>query len=177
MFSFSFYFSFEFLYSSIFSIRRGYQVYKQVCSQCHSLKRIAYRHLVGVSHTLEEAKQEASEAEITDGPNDEGKMFTRPGKISDRLPNPYPNDEAARAANGGALPPDLSLIVKARPNGGDYVFSLLTGYSDPPPGVEVKGNLSYNKYVIFKLFPFLLNVIFKLFSILHSLLIFLPFSS
>lgn len=126
--------------------------------------------MVGVSHTLEEAKQEASEAEITDGPNDEGKMFTRPGKISDRLPSPYPNDEAARAANNGALPPDLSLITKARPNGGDYVFSLLTGYSDPPPGVEVKGNLYYNRYATctklsfqfpfpFSLFLFLFNSI------------------
>ena len=93
------------------------------------MNQIAYRHLVGVSHTIEQAKAEAAEIEVTDGPNEEGQMFTRPGKVStimnhpfffqlsDKFPNPYPNEEAARAANGGALPPDLSLITKARPDG------------------------------------------------------------
>lgn len=96
------------------SIRRGYQVYREVCAACHSLDRIAWRNLVGVSHTVDEVKAMAEEVEYTDGPNDEGEMFQRPGKLSDYMPPPYPNEEAARAGNGGALPPDLSLIIKAR---------------------------------------------------------------
>eukprot|EP00835_Amoeboradix_gromovi_P006109 NODE_662_length_5423_cov_0.101991.p4 type:complete len:202 gc:universal NODE_662_length_5423_cov_0.101991:3172-2567(-) len=128
------------------SIRRGFQVYQQVCSSCHSLDRIAYRNLVGVSHTLSEAKELAEDVEIQDGPNDEGEMYMRPGKLSDYLPPPYPNEQAARAANAGAYPPDLSLIVKARHGGDDYVYSLLTGYSDPPAGVEVREGLHYNPY-------------------------------
>lgn len=107
---------------------------------------MSYRHLVGISHTAEEAKAEAAAIEVTDGPDDDGAMFTRPGKLTDRLPNPYPNEEAARAANGGAYPPDLTLITKARPDGQNYVFSLITGYSDPPAGVNLRGNLHYNKY-------------------------------
>ena len=99
------------------SIRRGYQVYREVCSSCHSLDRIAWRNLVGVSHTVDEVKTMAEEAEYEDGPNDEGDMFQRPGKLSDYMPAPYPNEEAARASNAGALPPDLSLMVKARHGG------------------------------------------------------------
>lgn len=98
-------------------------MYKEVCSSCHSLKRLAYRHLVGVSHTVEQVKEEAAQTEVVDGPNDQGEMFTRPGKLTDKLPAPYPNPEAARAANGGALPPDLSLITKAR-HDGQVLFSL-----------------------------------------------------
>jgi cytochrome c1 len=98
----------------LFSIRRGYQVYREVCAACHSLDRIAWRNLVGVSHTVDEARAMAEENEYADGPNDQGEMFQRPGKLSDYMPAPYPNDEAARASNAGALPPDLSLIVKAR---------------------------------------------------------------
>ena len=88
-----------------------------MCSACHSLNRIAWRNLVGVSHTVDEVKAFAEDVEYTDGPNDEGEMFQRPGKLADYLPPPYPNDEAARAGNAGALPPDLSLIVKARHGG------------------------------------------------------------
>ncbi|ORX92405.1 hypothetical protein K493DRAFT_338827 [Basidiobolus meristosporus CBS 931.73] len=128
------------------SIRRGYQVYQEVCAACHSLDRIAFRNLVGVSHTEDEAKALAEAIEVEDGPNDIGDMFQRPGKLSDYLPRPYPNEEAARAANAGAYPPDLSLIVKGRHGGGDYIFALLTGYYDPPPGVEVKEGLYYNPY-------------------------------
>lgn len=128
------------------SIRRGYQVYKEVCAACHSLDRIAWRNLVGVSHTATEVKALAEEHEYPDGPNDQGEMFQRPGKLSDYLPAPYPNEEAARASNGGALPPDLSLIIKARHGGCDYVFSLLTGYVDPPAGVEIREGLNYNPY-------------------------------
>ena len=104
------------------SIRRGYQVYREVCAACHSLDRIAWRNLVGVSHTVDEDKAMAEEVEYTDGPNDEGEMFQRPGKLSDYMPAPYPNEEAARASNGGALPPDLSLIVKARHGAAVRVF-------------------------------------------------------
>jgi ubiquinol-cytochrome c reductase cytochrome c1 subunit len=126
------------------AIRRGYQVYREVCSACHSLDRIAWRNLVGVSHTVDEVKAMAEEVEYTDGPNDEGEMFERPGKLADYMPAPYPNDEAARAGNAGALPPDLSLMVKARHGGADYVYSLLTGYVDPPPGVHVAEGMNYN---------------------------------
>lgn len=94
----------------------------------------------------EETKVMAAEIEVEDGPNDEGEMFTRPGKLSDRLPQPYANEQAARFANGGAYPPDLSLITKARHNGQNYVFSLLTGYRDPPAGVSIREGLHYNPY-------------------------------
>jgi ubiquinol-cytochrome c reductase cytochrome c1 subunit len=128
------------------SVRRGYEVYKQVCAACHSMRYTYFRNLVGVSHTEEEAKAEALESMVTDGPNDEGNMYQRPGKLSDPLPSPYPNEEAAKAANNGALPPDLSLIAFARKNGPNYIFSLLTGYQDAPAGVEVKEGLHYNPY-------------------------------
>ncbi|KAG2174554.1 hypothetical protein INT44_006817, partial [Umbelopsis vinacea] len=130
----------------IHSIRRGYQVYREVCSACHSLDRIAWRNLIDVSHSDEEVKAMAEEVEYEDGPDDEGEMFQRPGKPSDYMPKPYPNEEAARAGNAGALPPDLSLIVKARHGGADYVFALLTGYVDAPAGVEVREGLNYNPY-------------------------------
>ncbi|KAG5652046.1 cytochrome c1 [Sphagnurus paluster] len=128
------------------SIRRGYQVYREVCAACHSLDRIAWRNLVGVSHTADEVKAMAEEVEYTDGPNSEGEMFQRPGKLADYMPAPYPNEEAARAGNAGAYPPDLSLIVKARHGGADYIFSLLTGYMDPPAGVEIREGMNYNPY-------------------------------
>ncbi|KRY18386.1 Cytochrome c1, heme protein, mitochondrial [Trichinella patagoniensis] len=136
------------------SIRRGYQVYKQVCSACHSMKQISYRHFVNVFMTEEEAKREASEVsnlffgviEVLDGPGDDGKMYTRPGKLIDYLPQPYENDVVARLANNGALPPDLSLITLARHGGEDYLFMLLTGYMDPPAGFPIESNQGYNPY-------------------------------
>ncbi|XP_072288338.1 cytochrome c1, heme protein, mitochondrial [Eucyclogobius newberryi] len=128
------------------SVRRGYQVYKQVCSACHSMEYLAFRNLVGVSHTEDEVKAIAEEAEVVDGPDESGEMFTRTGKLSDYFPKPYPNAEAARVANNGALPPDLSYIVNARHGGEDYVFSLLTGYCEPPAGVNVREGLYYNPY-------------------------------
>ncbi|RWW54984.1 hypothetical protein BHE74_00038400 [Ensete ventricosum] len=108
-----------------------------ICASCHSMSLISFRDLVGVAYTEEETKAMAAEIEVVDGPNDEGEMFTRPGKLSDRFPQPYANEQAARFANGGAYPPDLSLITKARHNGQSYVFALLTGYRDPPAGVSV----------------------------------------
>ncbi|KAI8468477.1 MAG: ubiquinol:cytochrome c oxidoreductase cytochrome c1, mitochondrial [Monoraphidium minutum] len=128
------------------SIRRGYQVYKQVCAACHSMQYIHFRDLVGVCYTEEEGKAMAAEEEIVDGPNDEGEMFDRPGRLSDALPAPYANEQAARYANGGAYPPDLSLICAARPNGTNYVFALLMGYRDPPAGISVREGLYYNPY-------------------------------
>lgn len=128
-------------------LRRGFQVYKEVCASCHSLSRVPYRALVGVTHTVDEAKAMAEENEYDNEPNDEGEIEKRPGKLSDYLPDPYKNDEAARAANNGALPPDLSLMVKARHGGCDYIFSLLTGYPDEPPaGVKLPEGLNFNPY-------------------------------
>lgn len=111
------------------SLRRGHQVYTQVCASCHGLSRIAYRNLVNVCYSEAEVKAMAEDTDVMDGPNDEGEMFERPGKLSDYFPSPYPNEEAARYANNGAYPPDLSLIVKARHGGADYIFALLTGAS------------------------------------------------
>jgi len=128
------------------SIRRGFQVYQEVCATCHSLDKIAYRHLVNIAYTEEEAKALAAEKEIQDGPDEQGEMFTRPGKLSDYFPRPYPNKQAARFANNGALPVDQSLVVKARGDHEDYIFSLMTGYREAPAGVNLRQGLYYNPY-------------------------------
>ncbi|RWA13449.1 hypothetical protein EKO27_g1662 [Xylaria grammica] len=129
------------------ALRRGFQVYQEVCMACHSLSRIPYRSLVGTILTVDEAKALAEENEYDSEPNDEGEIEKRPGKLSDYIPAPYKNDEAARAANNGALPPDLSLIIKGRHGGCDYVFSLLTGYpEEPPAGAQVGAGLNFNPY-------------------------------
>ncbi len=128
------------------SAQRGYQVYKEVCSACHSLKRIAYRNLAEIGFSENEIKQIASTYQVTDGPDEEGDMFERPALPSDKFVNPYPNDNAARSANGGALPPDLSLIIKARPDGANYVYSLLNGYKEAPDGFEMTQGKYYNPY-------------------------------
>lgn len=128
------------------ALRRGYEVYRQVCSTCHSADTLAYRNLVGVTHTEEQAKMIAASVEVRDGPNDEGAMFSRPGTLSDRFKRPYANDEEARYSNGGALPPDFSQLAKARHGGEDYIMALLTGYRDPPAGVSVRDGLHYNPY-------------------------------
>lgn len=129
------------------ALRRGFQVYREVCSSCHSLRRIPWRTLVGSTHTVDEAKAMAEECEYDTEPNDEGEIEKRPGKLSDYVPSPYKNDEAAKAANNGALPPDLSLMVKARHGGCNYIFSLITGYpEEPPPGAEVASGLNFNPY-------------------------------
>ncbi|BHF77601.1 iso-1-cytochrome c [Sparganum proliferum] len=128
------------------ALRRGYQVYKQVCAACHSMKFLSYRQLVGHVLTEDEAKADSAEILVEDGPDDTGKMFMRPGRLSDLLPSPYPNPEAARAANGGALPPDLTFIARARHGFEDYIFHLLTGFCDPPPGRKLDENQYYNPY-------------------------------
>lgn len=132
---------------TVTSLRRGFQVYREVCASCHSLYRIPYRAMVGVFMTTDEAKALAEECEYDADPDENGDIQKRPGKLSDYLQAPYANDEAARAANNGALPPDLSLIVKARHGGCDYIFSLLTGYpEDPPAGAVVQEGLNFNPY-------------------------------
>ncbi|KAH0536342.1 cytochrome c1 [Glutinoglossum americanum] len=129
------------------TLRRGFQVYREVCASCHSLSRVPWRALVGTTHTVDEAKVMAEENEYDTEPNDEGEIEKRPGKLSDYIPNPYKNDEAARAANNGALPPDLSLIIKARHGGCDYVFSLLTGYpEEAPAGAQIAEGMNFNPY-------------------------------
>jgi ubiquinol-cytochrome c reductase cytochrome c1 subunit len=128
------------------SAQRGFQVYKEVCSSCHSLSRVAFRNLQDLGFSEAEVKTLAATYDITDGPNDEGEMFKRPGKPSDYFVPPYANENAARASNNGAYPPDLSLIIKARADGGNYVYSLLTGYSNPPADVKLGAGQYYNPY-------------------------------
>lgn len=128
------------------SIRRGFQVYRQVCASCHSIDKIAFRNLVGVTHDEASARKIAESYEVVDGPNELGEMFVRPGKLSDVIPGPYKNEEEARSANNGAYPPDLSLMVKARHYGIDYIFALLTGYTDAPAGKALLPGLHYNPY-------------------------------
>jgi ubiquinol-cytochrome c reductase cytochrome c1 subunit len=152
-------------------LQRGFQVYREVCSSCHSLELVAFRNLAdegGPLFSEEQAEAIAAEYEVTDGPNDSGDMFQRPGRPSDYFPSPFANEQAARASNGGAYPPDLSLIAKARavssgfPNflfdlvtqyqehGPNYIYSLLTGYQDPPANLPRDSRpgegLYYNPY-------------------------------
>jgi ubiquinol-cytochrome c reductase cytochrome c1 subunit len=135
------------------ALQRGFQVYKEVCSACHSMSLVHYRDLGppgingtgGIGFNADEVKALAAEVEVTDGPNDQGEMFQRPGKPADRFKSPFPNANAARAANNGALPPDLSLMAKARKGGPDYIYAVLTGYTDAPPGVQVMEGMHYNK--------------------------------
>jgi ubiquinol-cytochrome c reductase cytochrome c1 subunit len=128
------------------AIQRGFKVYKEVCSACHSIKQLSFRNLLSVGFSEEEIKSLAGGYEVEDGPNDEGLFFKRPGRPSDKIPGPYANEKAARASNNGALPPDLSLIIKARKNGANYVYSLLTGFTKPPPGFKLGENMYYNPY-------------------------------
>ena len=132
------------------ALQRGYQVYTEVCSSCHSMKYLSYRNLAekgGPEFSIAEAKAIAASFEVTDGPNDDGEMFTRPGKLSDKFVMPYDNIKAAQAANGGAYPPDMSVLVKARGGGVDYIYSLLQGYEDPPVGMSLDDGVYYNKYM------------------------------
>ncbi len=128
------------------AIQRGFQVYREVCSACHSIKRIRFADLSKVGFSVEEIKALAKQYEVSDGPNEEGQMFKRSALISDKIPSPYSNDNEARSANGGSLPPDLSLIIKARPDGANYVYSLLTGYTKTPSGMDVSDGQYYNAY-------------------------------
>ncbi len=128
------------------ALQRGFLVYKQVCSACHGMKKLYYRHLEALGYSEAQIKTIAAEYTVMDGPNDEGEMFERPARPSDKFKLPYANDKAAMYANGGALPPDMSLIVKAREGGADYVYGVLVGYTNPPEGVVLGNNQHYNKF-------------------------------
>jgi len=129
------------------AVKRGGQIFFEVCTGCHSMNLMSYRNLVDIGWTEDEAKALAAEYEVQDGPNDEGEMFMRPARLSDRFVSPFPNAKAAQYANGGALPPDLSVITKARAGGPDYIYSLLVGYKDEAPeGVDMPDGTNYNEY-------------------------------
>jgi ubiquinol-cytochrome c reductase cytochrome b/c1 subunit len=139
------------------ALQRGFQVYKEVCSACHSLNHVAFHNLAdegGPGFTDAQAKALAASYKIPAEPNDKGETvdasgnrLTRPGTIADHFPPPFPNEQAARAANGGALPPDLSLVVKARAGGPQYVYSIVTGFHEKPPGwFKVLPNKYYDPY-------------------------------
>ena len=132
------------------SLQRGYQVYQEACSGCHSVQHLSYRNLSekgGPEFSAEEAKAIAAQFEVEDGPNSDGEMFMRPGRLSDKFVKPHPNVEASTAANGGAYPPDMSVLAKARKGGADYIYSLLLGYEEPPAGFEIDEGVYYNKYM------------------------------
>ncbi len=132
------------------SLQRGYQVYTEVCASCHSMKYLSYRNLAeegGPEFSEAEAKNIASQFEVIDGPNSDGEMFTRAAKLSDKFVKPYSNDQEAKNANGGAYPPDMSVLVKARKGGPDYIYSVLLGYEDPPADIKLDEGVYFNKYM------------------------------
>ncbi len=132
------------------SLQRGYQVYTEVCASCHSMNLVSYRNFGepgGPEFSVDQVKAIAANFEVEDGPNADGDMFTRPGRPSDKFVSPYPNVQAATAANGGAYPPDMSVLVKARKGGSNYIYSVLMGYEDPPAGFELEDGVYYNKYM------------------------------
>ncbi|MBD8891369.1 cytochrome c1 [Roseibium litorale] len=147
-------------------LQRGFKVYREVCSACHSLKQVSFRNLAqegGLGYTEEQAKTIAADYTVTDGPNDDGDMYERPAVLADKFPSPFPNEQAARASNGGAYPPDFSLLAKARAahrgfpwfvfdaftqyqeQGPDYIHALLTSYGEEvPEGVTIPEGKHYN---------------------------------
>jgi ubiquinol-cytochrome c reductase cytochrome c1 subunit len=148
-------------------LQRGLKVYKEVCSACHSMQLVAFRTLEDLGYSEAQVKALAAEYTVQDGPNADGEMFERPGIPSDHFPSPFPNVEAAAAANNGAAPPDFSLIAKARgvergfptfvfdiftlyaENGPDYIHALLTGYDhEPPAGMTIAEGTHFNPYFI-----------------------------
>jgi ubiquinol-cytochrome c reductase cytochrome c1 subunit len=126
--------------------QRGYQVYKEVCAACHAMDLVSFRNLGNIGFSEGEIKTIAAEYDVVDGPNNDGEMYDRPGRASDRFPAPYANEQASRASNNGAYPLDLSLIIKARPDGANYVYSLLTGYQNAPADFKIGDGMHYNKY-------------------------------
>ncbi len=130
-------------------VQRGFKVYREACQACHGLDLLAFRNLGqpgGPEFSEDEVRAIAADHQIEDGPDRQGDMFMRPGSAADRFPSPYPNEEAARAVNMGSYPPDLSVIAKARHGGADYLYSLLTGYRDPPPDFVLQDGLHFNPY-------------------------------
>jgi cytochrome c1 len=138
------------------TLQRGFHVFESLCSTCHSLDYVAFRNLAepgGPGFTMDQVRAIAAQYQVPTGPNEFGEILdefglplTREATPADRFPAPYPNAEAARAAQGGALPPDLSLITKARVNGPSYVYSLLTGFEDAPEGTVMQPGMNYNPY-------------------------------
>jgi len=128
-------------------LQRGFRVYKEICANCHSMRLLSYRNLGepgGPEFSPKAVEILASQVQVTDGPNEKGEMFQRPARPSDRFRSPFANEQLARAVNNGALPPDLSVIAKARPGGPDYLYALLTGYGPAPQGFNVAEGLHYN---------------------------------
>jgi ubiquinol-cytochrome c reductase cytochrome c1 subunit len=126
-------------------LQRGFQLYQEVCSVCHAVRHLDYRDLDQLGFSEDEVKAIAAQVKVMDGPNDAGEMFERPARPSDPIVRPFPNDKAARAANNGALPKDLSMIIKARAHGPQYVFGILTGYDKPPADMKMGPGMNYNK--------------------------------
>lgn len=139
-------FSFEGIFGTFdrAAAQRGLQVYNQVCASCHSLKYVAFRSLGDLGYGPDQVEAIAARFRVEDGPNDQGEMYERPAKPADTFPSPFANEQAARAANGGAYPPDLSVITKARPGGGDYIHALLTGYEEPPADADLPPGQYWN---------------------------------
>ena len=133
-------------------LKRGWQVYSEVCASCHGVRLIYYRNLSEIGFTKKEIKELLADIEVPAGPNEEGEthedgeQIMRPAKPYDKIISPYPNDIVARSSNGGALPPDLSLMTKARIDGANYLHALLTGYKEPPANFKVSDGMSYNPY-------------------------------
>ena len=129
------------------ALQRGYQVYTDVCAGCHGVKYLTFRNLGDIGLSDADVKAIAAGYEVEDGPDEDGEMYMRAARLPDRIPLPFDNDNAARAANNGALPPDLSLITKARKGGVDYIYALLVGYEEEPPeGSEVGEGMNWNRY-------------------------------
>jgi ubiquinol-cytochrome c reductase cytochrome c1 subunit len=128
------------------SAQRGFQVYNEVCSACHSMRLMSYRNLEAIGLSQAQVRAIAASKTVPGGTDDSGKPITRPGLPSDPFASPFPNDKAARAANNGAVPPDQSDLLKAREGGANYIHALLLGYKNPPPGVKIPDGLYYNEY-------------------------------
>jgi ubiquinol-cytochrome c reductase cytochrome c1 subunit len=129
------------------ALQRGFQVYKEICSNCHPVTHLYFRDLEGLGYDEDQIKAIAATYQVSDGPNKEGQMFKRPGRPADPIPGPFANDQLARAANGGALPPDLSEIVKARDGEADYVYGILTTDSvKAPAGFKLAEGKYYDEY-------------------------------
>ncbi len=129
------------------AVQRGYKVFREVCSGCHSMNLLYYRDLLDIGFSEEQIKAIASEYTVMDGPNDEGEMFERPAKLADKFVDPYSNEQEARISNNGSYPPDLSVITKARKYGVDYLYNLLIGYTDAPNDFELGDGMYYNKWI------------------------------
>lgn len=130
------------------SIKRGFQVYNEVCSSCHSMNLLTYRKLLDIGFSQREVKTIIASKTVHDGPNDQGEMFDRPARLSDPFISPYPNIKAARAANNGAYPPDFSTATKkyAHEGGANYIYSIMQGYENPPQDFIIPEGKYYNKY-------------------------------